>query len=546
MNQQTPTSPQAAELSRRAHAMAAGGQRKEAADMLLEAANEPNADGAFLEELGRTLEELQQIGAAVKVYRRALLADPDLFITHARLGSLYFAQGQITAAIFHMEKAHEIKPDDPGVLNNLGLLYQANREFDRAITTLKEALEKGGPEDLIVGTLAGLYEETNRLDELAPVLEQALTKFPDDFYLNFVSAKMKRREGKPEEALAHLEKFDPARETNDAQVVYHFEMGRNLDLLKDYDRAFAHFERGNRLCLNEPAFRRFDKKESRENIRRLRGLDLSNWQKRKAKAGGAGERPPVFLVGFPRSGTTLLAQILDSHPEIETIEEQPTLIQAIAEAAEEGEYPAVFTTLDENKITHLRAVYLDAVDTLRQKGQAPQVVDKFPLQILEVPLIVKLFPNAKIILALRHPCDTVISCFMQNFGPNNAMLNFLNLDDATSYYAEVMGLWLHYRKHLNLNVHEVRYERVVKNLEKEAKDLIAFLGLPWDGKVLDYREQARTKAHINTPSYHQVIKPIYRESVDRWKNYETCLKPYFQRLQPAAEAFGYSLQPDGS
>lgn len=546
MNQQPPTPPEAVELTRRARSMAAAGKGKEAADMLLEASKKLESGGAFLEELGRTLEELNQPGAAVKVYRRALLAEPNLFITHARLGTLYFNQGQVSAAIFHMEKAHGIDPDDPGVLNNLGLMYQANGEFDRAIDTLKLALEKGGPEDLIVGTLAGLYEGTNRLDELTPVLDQALSKFPDDFYLNFVAAKMCRRDGNPEQALKHLERFDPQRETNDAQVVYHFELGRNLDLVNDFDRAYSHFEKGNQLCLNEPSFRRFNMQASRDNIRQLRALDLSGWQNGNVAPNDKDERPPAFLVGFPRSGTTLLNQMLDAHPSLETIEEQPTLLQVIGDIVEtEEDYPAALATLEESRLQHLRSVYLDAVDNFRQKGPDRLIVDKFPLQILEVPLVVKLFPDAKIILALRHPCDTVISCFMQNFGPNNAMLNFLNLDDTTSYYAEVMSLWLHYRKHLKLDVHEVRYERVVENLEDEARDLVDFLGLPWDDKVLDYRKQARTKAHINTPSYHQVIKPIYKDSVGRWRNYEKFLKPYLDRLEPLADSFGYSIGPAG-
>jgi len=516
------------------------GRAAEARTSLLEAADRASGDAPRLEEIARLLEDAGERAAAAKIYKRCLLTDPERYLAHSRLGALRFQDREIEAALFHLERANELKPDDPAILNNLGLLYEMHDQPERAIETLKLALEKGGPENLIQGTLAGIYEDSNFLDRLKRLLAEALPKFPGDFYLNLVAAKMKRREGDVAGALRHLAPFDPATQPNDAQVIYHFELGRVFDAAGDYDRAFTHFAEGNRLSADEPSFRAFDLKKSREQIQTLRALDLASWKTPAETEITQGV--PAFLVGFPRSGTTLLNQILDAHPGIEVLEEKPILARLAGRLNEgKGNFPKVLETVDGQVLASLRGHYAIHADALRKRESGRLLVDKCPLQILEVPFIAKLFPRGKIILSLRHPCDVVLSCFMQNFGPNNAMLNFLNLDDASAYYAAVMDLWRHDRSEIPLDCHTIRYEALVENFEREVRALVAFLGLPWDEGVLAYREQALSKARINTPSYHQVIQPIYGGAVGRWRRYEKHLKPYLPRLAPFAREFGYDL-----
>ncbi|HXV73981.1 MAG TPA: sulfotransferase [Sphingomonadales bacterium] len=516
------------------------GRRDEARSALLQAADLAAGDAALLEEIARSLEDAADREGARRVYKRCLLTDPDRYLAHSRLGAIQFENGEIEEATFHLERANTLKPGDPAILNNLGLLYEIGDKPERAIETLTRALEKGAPEDFVKGTLAGIYEDSNLLEPLKALLDEALPKFPGDFYLNLIAAKLKRREGDLEGARTRLEGLDPSHQPNDAQVIYHFEMGRILDAAGDYEKAFTHFETGNRLSAAEPSFRVFDKKRAREQVRMLDALDLSSWKTPAAEEGT--ERAPAFLIGFPRSGTTLLTQVLDAHPALEVLEEKPILARLTLLLDEEAEpFPKGLETLSAAKAASLRAHYAIHADTLRKRDPSRLLVDKFPLHILDVPLIAKLFPRAKMILALRHPCDVVLSCFMQNFGPNAAMLNFLTLEDATAYYAAVMALWQKFRREIPLEVLEIRYERIVENLEREARALVTFLGLPWDEAVLSYRERAMAKARINTPSYHQVIKPIYREAVGRWRHYEPFLKPYVPRLAPFCRDFGYEL-----
>ena len=147
------------------------------------------------------------------------------------------------------------------------------------------------------------------------------------------------------------------------------------------------------------------------------------------------------------------------------------------------------------------------------------MVDKHPLHMARMPLIHRLFPDAKIILVERHPCDAVLSCFMANFQLNHAMRSFTDLEEAARTYDAVFDAWTRAEALLPLQVHRIRYERMVEDLEGEMRPLLAFLGLPWDEKVLDNRASAAARGHVRTASYAQVTEPIYTRAAGRWERY---------------------------
>ena len=235
-------------------------------------------------------------------------------------------------------------------------------------------------------------------------------------------------------------------------------------------------------------------------------------------------------------------QILDSHHQLEALEEKPIIAQVRGRIVSQfGKFPACLNDVDSASFGELRDDYLKFAGYYSTGNKDVYLVDKNPLNIIEIPLILKLFPKAKIILALRHPCDCTLSCFMQNFALNNGMLNLMNLDDATNYYQRVFGNWMYYVEKLTFDYHPFYYEKLIDNFEQEARNLTFFLGLEWDPNVLNYAKTAKRKGRINTPSYHQVIKPIYQDAKDRWRRYEKHLEPYLDRLKPFCEAFGYDL-----
>jgi hypothetical protein len=244
------------------------------------------------------------------------------------------------------------------------------------------------------------------------------------------------------------------------------------------------------------------------------------------------------MLGFPRSGSTLLDQILNAHPDIETLEEKPIL-----ETVEYGlgsEYPDALATLRNADIADLRAEYFSALDQhiSGSRDLSKTYIDKLPLNTARVGLIHRLFPQAKIILSLRHPCDCCLSGFMQTFQPNPAMASFLSLERAAGLYAVTMGLWRQYTEVLPIDYHCVRYEDIVADFEAEARRIIDYLRLPWTDDILNYREKMKGR-RIATPSYHQVNEPIYRRSIERWRNYEEQFEKVLPVLSPFIDYFGY-------
>jgi hypothetical protein len=176
---------------------------------------------------------------------------------------------------------------------------------------------------------------------------------------------------------------------------------------------------------------------------------------------------------------------------------------------------------------------------LDRDDEGKLIVDKYPLNIAHVGFIHRVFPDAKFILALRHPCDCVLSCFMQTFKLNEAMMNFLSLERSAELYAAIMELWSAYRAKLNLNVHVLKYEDLVQDLEGTCKPLISFLGLEWDDNLHNYQKTAAERGSINTPSYDQVVQPLYKQASGRWTSYRKQMEPVLPMLQPWIKAFGY-------
>lgn len=259
------------------------------------------------------------------------------------------------------------------------------------------------------------------------------------------------------------------------------------------------------------------------------GLDVSAW------AADGNVRSPVFLVGFPRSGTTLLDQILSSHSGIICLEESEHFSEALGDVITEPGRALAPETLQADEIALIRESYWRRVGD----QSASVVVDKYPLNIVVLPLIKRVFPNAKIIFALRDPRDVVLSCFQQRFTINAAMAQFLEIERAGAYYDQVMALFELCRARLGLDLHQVRYEDVVADLESAARELCDFLGLPFEAAMLNYRETA-LKRDIATPSARQVIEPLYNRSIKRWRRYEEELKPALPVLAPWAERYGYA------
>lgn len=246
----------------------------------------------------------------------------------------------------------------------------------------------------------------------------------------------------------------------------------------------------------------------------------------------------MFLVGFPRSGTTLLDTLLRNVPTLHVLEEMPVVGEVEILLGDK----ARLAGLDAGEVRTLRARYFEALAALAPPAPGQIVIDKYPLHMARIALIHRIFPDARIIFAERHPCDCVLSCFMSNFRPNWAMRSFTDLEETARLYDTVFDAWTRAKALLPLDVHYVRYERMVDDLEREMRGLFGFLGLPWDPAVLDNRAGAARGGPVRTASYSQVVEPLYRRAIGRWTRYREQLAPVLPVLEPWAERLGYDMQ----
>ena len=256
---------------------------------------------------------------------------------------------------------------------------------------------------------------------------------------------------------------------------------------------------------------------------------------------GPGEsQSPVFIMGFPRSGTTLLEQMLDAHPHFQSMDERAFLQGVIERMERMGlRHPQQLGDLSPAQLDELRGAYWRMVDTTVRVAPGQRLVDKNPLNMLRLPLVCRLFPQAPIVLALRHPCDVLLSCYMQSFRSPSFMVLCSTLERLARSYVNAMKFWIHHEALLGPRVFHLRYEDLLDDVEGHVARLGDFLGIDDARRLLDFQEHARGKGYISTPSYAQVIEPINKKAVGRWKRYEPYFAGALPILRPIMEHWGY-------
>jgi hypothetical protein len=238
----------------------------------------------------------------------------------------------------------------------------------------------------------------------------------------------------------------------------------------------------------------------------------------------------------------LLEQVLDAHPQLQSMDEQPFLLKAVTEVTDCGiRYPAAFGKLQPQSLDDIRARYWDRARNRGRLLPGRRLVDKNPLNLIVLPLIRRLFPNARIIVAIRHPCDTLLSCFLQHFRSPGLAVVCRDMPTLATAYSRAFGFWYSQWPLLRPCSYELKYERLATDFPAEVRKLSAFLELPWHDAMLAPGDHARAKGFINTPSYAQVTQPVSNRSVGRWKHYERHFSEVSAILEPWIDRWGYSL-----
>ena len=517
-------------------------------------------------------------GRAAQTCEAVLRQNPNEPNALIMIGAIRAQSGDITGAIVTLERARTIVPRDLNLLTNIGAVYRnagrlgdaraalelacsIDRRFAPAQFNLGNALmdlgeraaAKAAYERVLVlqpgnvdaiASLGDIAEKEHRLDDAVRLTDRALSIDPNHVTANLARARTEVRRQAHEAALARLERVQ-ANETMGPVNVAVTEglVGQAREKLGDYTGAFAAFKKANKALfeLNSPKYLNDRGPTSPETVKRLLAFTqqtrLEDWTAAPARGDD-----PVFLVGFPRSGTTLLDQVLSSHPSIVTLEERDNLFLASAPLITGDSALERMPQLGAAEIESYRAAYWASVDrAIGARKPGTVFVDKMPLNTILLPVIYRLFPNAKILFAVRDPRDVVVSCFQQRFGMNAAMFQLLQLDTTARYYDAVMRLGQAARETFPLKVHELRYEALVSDFDETVKAALTFLGLEWSDAVRDYAQTARERT-IATPSAPQVVEPLYASSQGKWRNYAKELGPYLPTLAPWVKAFGYAEQ----
>lgn len=483
-----------------ATALVASGAWGEAEDALRAMAADFPGDAKPLRELHALLKEQGRDAEALEAVEEAVRRDPtniELLIGQASHLSAML-KGHLAESVYH--RVLELDPDN--AYAHLGL--------------------------------AVCFDLTNRAAELSALVRRAEEKGIGANSLNFIKAYDHRRAKRFAEGLAALTQVPDDLETPRRAHL----MGQLLEGAGLYDEAFGSFKQMNELMSKEMLIPEELGAPYRNIIRKRMAATTADWAGRWRRTQIEDERPtPVFLVGFPRSGTTLLDTMLMGHPLIEVLEEEPTLHRAFEVFQD---YESIPLATDE-QVRTARDGYFATAGALTPLRSGSLLVDKNPLTMNALPFVRRIFPDARIILALRHPLDVILSCYVTNFRLNDGMASFVRLDSAAELYDLSFSYFERVQELIPTPTHSVVYENVVSNGDQELRRLFDFLRLDWHDAVLDHQSTALSRGRIKTASYAQVVEPIYQRSAGRWRNYRKHLEPVLPVLRPWAEKFGYEV-----
>lgn len=490
----------------------------------------------------------QEYGQSIEILERAARLDPANAQIHLDLGRAYGMRYDHTAAEQALEKAVRVAPRRVEALTEAGRRCQDFGNLPMARSYFQRAAEckDAGPEVFV--TLAEVQERHAQLEQAIEFVERALALNPKNPPAQLVRARLDRLTGKPGEAETRLRNLLAAGEKDPwLRARGFYELAEVLDRQQRFDEAFEALLDAKALVRPLATKHAATLQGIQARVRHMEESITTGVLERWATAGATLQPSRRFAVlcGHPRSGTTLLEQVLDSHPEVVSSEETHILNDE-AYLPLGKDFPAEATLLEVLESAPLSRLRRSREDYFRftelflgRKLEGRLLIDKNPALNVLIPAVVRIFPEAKFLIALRDPRDVIISCFMQPLSPNPVSSAYLSLEGTVTQYLSAMGLWRALLPRLQNPFVEVRYEELVADLAGVSRRTLEFLGLGWDERVIHFDAHARSKA-VRSPSYAEVTKPVTKRAVGRWQNYRRPLEPYLARLEPMLKALGYA------
>jgi Flp pilus assembly protein TadD len=495
----------------------------------------------------RKLEEAREflrtfdLGHALAAYQKLAQQHPQKSEIWFEYGCAACGAGQMDLAERAWSKAIELEPRNTKLLLDIGHNCRGARQVEMAQEWFKKAaaLEPRGINPRMA--LAILHEQEHRFPEAREAVASCLAIDPRDDQARYYEAFLDRRENKLDDAERRLRDLIASNPQHQyVRYASRYELAEVLNRTERYDEAMQQLLEAKatvRSCgpdIGEMLAKYQAEAESDRRASQQQPKDiLRKWAKEFPAKSREGMPPLTFLGGHPRSGTTLLEQIVGAHPGVASLDEPAVFLTTIRLMFRDS------PLLSPARLNVLRRRYFESIR--KEWGgslEGKLVVDKNPSPTAKLPTWLRIFPELKVLIALRDPRDVVISCFFQNLVLTQANANFLSLERTARHYADLMDVWLAVRQWEGLAWTETKYEDIVADLEKEGRRVTEFLGLTWDPAQAKFYEKSRQRK-IYAPTYRDASQPVYRRAVARWHCYEKHLAPILPVLEPYCRALGY-------
>jgi cytochrome c-type biogenesis protein CcmH/NrfG len=512
----------------------------------------PNAPADPRVQKAQVAWQRREYEEAIRLYERALDRAPTNAVLMVDLARAYALRYRYAEAETLVERACGLYPDNSKLQLMLGRSFQMLQQFDKAIDCFQRGLELDPTSPERAKTLyemTRMYERLHKLDDARQCALESLSLEPHQPVLQYVLGVVERRASSFESAMEHFQNVtSSATATVETMADAWYQLASMADahgkLAEGYDAACA----AKRVLEKVAGPYRYDAADIQRTSRRtVASTSTDHFARWHIEGDGY---PPLgrglaILTSHPRSGTTLLEQVLDCHRDLISADELQVMADIVYLPLCQGHpietpVPQILDHTPRERIIEVRDQYWRAMNGALRTDVADRVLlDKNPALTGLLPVIARVFPEMKIIFALRDPRDVVVSCFMQQLPLNPVSVHFLTLEQTAAHYADAMHAWLKFRQIIKNPWIEVRYENVVADIPTETRRVLEFLGLEWDEAVLNYRDRAQRK-HVHSPTYEAVTKPVYTTSIGRWRHYAAQLDSCLPTLQPYIDAFGYA------
>ena len=484
-----------------------------------------------------------RLGEAIDDFRSALAVSPDDFAALSALGSCLARSGRLPEALVALDASIALNGSYAPAHCNRGWTLETAGDRSGARAAYEQALAIDPNTLQALGGLAAISAQSGGSVAARDYAERALKLSPNDpaAIIALAMAEVSDKEaGAAEARLQPLLQGTtlPPHERGVASTV----LGDALDQLGRNAEAFSAYASANAVlaglygapCASEAAT---GAALAGRLLAHFEAADPSHWRRGPVAAEASPFRSHLFIVGFPRSGTTLTGQVLAGHPGAVVLDEQETLAEPAQAFLQDAHDLDRLSHLDAEALAPFRHAYHQKVRALAD-ARNKTFVDKLPMNVLGLPLITKLFPEARVLVVRRDPRDVVLSCFRRQFAPGGASREFFDLARAAAFYDQVMRLTELYQAKLELELMVLRYENLVADFEGTSRELCAFAGLEWTPALADFASTAQAR-EVATPSAGQIRRGLYGEGVGQWRRFREALSPVLPTLQPWIERFGY-------